>query len=144
MFAATALYNISSILKWHFKFHRNRWYVVSKYSKTFSIKKFRWAMKGTPNVEPSNSRWLLKLPFAFLLFIFREYLPYIWGRGKEKSGKHSLYFTLLQLKTCFPSCMIAASMLFMLNNHESHLQIHSNEQHTYVALWFVNNFLAMY
>jgi len=84
MFAATALHKISSILKRHFKFQRNRQYVVAKYSKTFLVKKSQWEMKGTPNVEPSNSWSLIQLPFCFSVIYLQGIFTIYLGEGERK------------------------------------------------------------
>lgn len=103
MFAATALYNMSSVLKQPLKFHRNRWHVVSEYSKTFPIKKSWWEMKGTPNVEPSNSRWWLKIPFPFFAVYLQGMFPmYLGEREREIWQTFPLFYTsLLQILFSF-------------------------------------------
>lgn len=100
--SATALYNISSVLNQPLKFHRSRWHIVSEYSKTFPVKKSWWEVKGIPNVEPGNSRCWLKIPFPFLLLIFRIFPMYLGEKEREVWQTLPLFCTsLLQILFSF-------------------------------------------
>lgn len=82
---------------------QDQWYAVSKYSKTFAIKKSWWKMRETLKVEPSNSRWLLlKVILHFSAVTLQGILNMYWWEGKKKRcGKCSLSFMLLLLRKCF-------------------------------------------
>ena len=70
---------------------QDQWYAVSKYSKTFAIKKSWWKMRETLKVEPSNSRWLLlKVILHFSAVTLQGILNMYWWEGKKRD--HLIFF----------------------------------------------------